>query len=675
MIKKLLVFSIIFGLQLIYADTRADDIGSFTDKTVGDLTAKIHPNSPSSCNVDIIEVGAMDKDSGEFLPQMAFLQDRYDQSYPGFKPKIRTVYSYALPKDGDYVPLPPKDDPLNFVSPKYDRDHVDYQAFYHPSVIMDEASYNISIFFYKFFRGIVDIAYLGWIFTTPVTVVADTFSTEYMQSRLYYRTRALYVLDLLLETKNSSLLSVADEDALWTLLGKGRTFDLSNLLISENMKELVAEYQQNLTRQNRSANFANLLSAINREGLVAYPLFRDFVVVYFDPNKEQPRPLNRAYTDLAASQGGLAVAKNGLVPLGVYALGEQGDRVLNVDLTVPGETAKIAGIKKLDELGSRLNAAFIPTPLNIALKIAHAGFEWLLEKSGNGILRDKIASQAELITLLDSGLLKMDMELSDKIKKEVEDSLFLYQKAQTARYRENRDAMSKFLVTRGGVICQDVADARQKEFRGKFLTAGESFLQWIKDGVASTEAQKFELAESRKAIIEWRTPLIVGRFVLKNYDESRHSSPPEEVIAALKAVGAERDEDDFGLIANIILQTANLQIKASAFDAAGGHASPSLVDSLVSYLDSVDSKIKFSGAVRNTVIHAIQALGQLKYEESRDPGMIYEKANLALFKFTIVSDDQVVKAANQVYMVLAHKAATWEREHRTDFISGGGIAR
>ncbi|MCB0385625.1 MAG: hypothetical protein KDD43_09545, partial [Bdellovibrionales bacterium] len=341
------------------------------------LEARLHPDSPVSCGVEVVEIGIPGED-GQFNTQLAFLRDKFDETYPGIIPKVRTIWDYSLPYKEHYK----KDDVGN------SRDNTWEAVPGPPPAIIEYEKIKREILLWTFWDFLSSVFSQVPIVGSLFYLSADQFVDAYRNKKEYARTKSLYKLRLLLETENRSLLGLMPPGEIERIMAVGSEYSLKGLLISEGFEELVYHYQLNARRANRSQAFGTLLGAVNREGLVAKPILRDFVVVYFDPNAPQARELDDLFLDLKDMRRIKDVSGRELIPLGIYGIGQARTRITAMDLTDEGHIKKRKIYKYLAELGANTGAIFVPLPFSILLKAAKEGVSFVLSKTGKSVMSD-----------------------------------------------------------------------------------------------------------------------------------------------------------------------------------------------------------------------------------------------------------------------------------------------
>jgi hypothetical protein len=259
----------------------------FSDQNVA-LTLKLNKQSPSSCGVDFLEIGP--EKGGKFQPQFSLLLDRYDSSFPGVQPKVRKIYSYFLTPQ------------MKTVRKRMGKSNTEAKVIYEPPVVLDLDSPKKGILMKLTFDIVQSVVLtLSAGTAAPATLTVDQVVKSYLQRREYHLIRAMYAIKLLTESEDPKLTKYIPREELNRILAFGQERGIKGLLLNKDNVGAVTQHHEDLRNENRAKNFANLLSVLNREGLDAQPLFRDFVVVYFDPNKSYAREIDLQYSDLTGN--------------------------------------------------------------------------------------------------------------------------------------------------------------------------------------------------------------------------------------------------------------------------------------------------------------------------------------------------------------------------------------
>lgn len=615
---------------------------SFEDKdTQGNLELKVHPDSPIFCGLDVIEVGTH-KPGKDFDPHFALLRDRYDDTFPGIAPKIRRLYSYNVRPNYTYKNKKVGADIQTTavggdLTPVLDVDTAKQD-------IVAEMAYDVGGILVDLLTGFIGSA---------VQVTVDQFVQAYLKQRDYQRTRSLYTLQLMYETNHPAMRGILSTDEIERLLAVGKEDGIYGLLLTNDYMKQVAQYEMDNRRSNRIVNYANLLSAVNREGLIAQPLFRDFVMVYYDPSKPTDHPIRLDYTDLSNSPDDESIKKtsmlkNGLIPVGLYALGDSADRLLTVDFLDIDRIKDRTEIKKLVDLGTQYASAFIPFPFSLTIDVAHEGAKFILNKTGKNILADMLHTEAELAALLDSGVANLDPDLLRKIRAGMgrdTDNIFLKIDQNMPAYRiENAKRMTTMLKTDAASLCSSIAKTRESEFRDEYLTDWQSMGRtlekvWSWLTFSGDESYRAE----RKDIIQKMGPLVSARQLLRPYDPGTSVLPVERIEDALKILGQSHRSQDADIIGNVIKNSTDVELTIAAFDAAGNNGHGSLIYPMAYYLDTFTFSAKRPAATGAK--EALQTLLKIDLNTSGNPGFAFKESRRLTDKLTSSGDAEIARLA------------------------------
>lgn len=593
----------------------------FTDRgTSGNLFLHRHPLSPTECGIEIIELGVKDPEDLNFEPQLALLRDTYDESYPEIAPKVRRIYSYNMPVSSHQASI---------------LTHLPL-----PSVVVDvdEVKSHIII---KLLYGLTRtvLSSLGNPFASGATLTVDQFVDVYLRKRAYYRARALYLLKLLDRHERSDLQQYFYPGELERLIAVGSETEFKDLLITRDYEEFVYMAQNDRARESRIKNYSNLLSTLNREGLIAQPLFRDFVIVYYDPNKSYARKIDLTYSDLIEEPESALLRKNsiankqGLIPLGIYAIGSNVDRLLQYDFLQDKRVRDRKWVQYLVRLGQNLGTAFIPFPFSLIIRVTKIGAEFVLNKEGRNILADTLRTEGELLSLLDSGVVNLDPALVKTVKAEMESDQYQALNTNIFRlitlkpdneikvhqYRDvNASNMTFYLKKRSKSLCKEIEALREGEFRSEYLTRTESinrgfeaFLKYF--GFSSDH----DYAEERRQIIANRKELIEARRTLSQFDPYLYFLSHETIIEALNSIAQAKDPNDVPLFEELIKKFSDPDLISATMKAAVIHGNGNLSKPIRTYLSKFDRSAEYG--IPLSIGDAIHALSKLDMRTSKHP--------------------------------------------------------
>jgi hypothetical protein len=594
----------LFFLVLSYI-SMADWQAEFSDQNVN-LTIQKHRKSPN-CGIDFLEIGSAK--GGRFEPQFALLLDRYDSSYPGVHPKVRKIYSYFLPEE------------KKSLHKKRSGEKSHNSTYAQPPLVLDLDAPKRSIVLkltYDLVQTLILSASAG--IAAPATFTTDQFVEGYLQKREYHLHRAIYAIKLLTESENPKLEKTVPKEELQRILAYGEERGIKGLLLDKSNVQAVTQHHEDVRNLNRSTNFANLLSVLNAEGLIAQPLFKDFVVVYYDPQKKYARNIDLEYSDLQVQPESISLRNNahwkktGVIPLGIYSIGAESNRLLTVDFSDPNRMKERKMIRYLTRVGTDTGTTFIPFPFSLILTVSSEGAKFLLNKSGKNLLESVLQSEAELAQLIDSGFVEIDPLLLKEAKKGLDDqktNFFLSSQNSMKKNRSlNEKNASVFLQSRGKQICENIEIAREKEFREEYLSQGESMGRGFSKIWNSLSGKKNSYETSRKEIIEERAPLVNARNLLESYDPSEISLPVDLLMPAIEEIGKAKMRQDSPLLGRILLDNVDTELESAILRAITTHKNGNLAKFLDMYLDENPNSAnkEFLGAVKH-----------LNYDSARMP--------------------------------------------------------
>jgi hypothetical protein len=594
----------LFFLLLSYISF-ADWQAEFSDQNIN-LTIQKHRKSPS-CGIDFLEIGS--SKGGKFEPQFALLLDRYDSSYPGVNPKVRKIYSYYLPEE------------MKSVHKKKLGQKSQASSYAQPPLVLDLDAPKRSIVLkltYDLVQSLILSTSAG--IAAPATFTTDQFVEGYLQKREYHLHRAIYAIKLLTESEDPKLEKSIPKEELHRILAHGDERGIKGLLLDKSNVEAVTQHHEDIRNLNRSTNFANLLSVLNAEGLIAQPLFKDFVVVYYDPQKKYARNIDLQYSDLDIQPESISLRNNahwkktGVIPLGIYSIGAESNRLLTVDFSDPARMKERKMIRYLTQVGTDTGTTFIPFPFSLILTVSAEGAKFLLNKSGKNLLESILQSEAELAQLIDSGFVEIDPLLLKEAKKGLDDqktNFFLSSQKSMAKNRaQNAKNATVYLQSRNKQICENIENAREKEFREEYLTTGESVGRGFFKVWGSLTGKKNTEQANRKEIIEERAPLVNARNLLESYDPSEISLPIELLTPAIEEVGKAKKREDVPLLGRILLDNVEPELESPILQAINDHKNGNLAKFLDLYLEENPN-----AATREF----LKALKQLNYVSARVP--------------------------------------------------------
>lgn len=665
-------------LALFTVGLRASDqriFGQYTDETVGDLEARVRSDSPLSCGIEMIEVGR--EVGSTFTPQFAFLKDKYDETYPGFEPKIRYLYSYGMPpqffndEKGYFIPGPPKKI-LNVEAVK--------------AKFVAKGAYRVLV-------AVVNT--LGSI-PKAVTYVVSQIMDTIDHYHVYHRSKTLYSLRLMRETENPSLMNLADLVEVARVLAVGGVYSYTSLLISPHYRAFVADILDGERNRARVEDSRHLLWALDRMCVLAQPVFKDFIIARLDPNDAQCDPDAKGeYADLRLPKrtqptellarkleifdryiDDLPRDKDGLILLGVFHVGTKNDRKKIYDDIYPHQVQARELLRRFKDMGVEFVGTFLPFPISMAVRITEKGVIFFGDKRGRNPLIDVLAEQGEWAACLESGICKWSEGEEEKLRIAInkhKTNPFLINDAEGGderlNYVKNQEHMGYYLKNSGEALCKQVKAVREWEYQKTYLNTWEKVKRTFWDRMMKRSKT---LKETRRQDIAQKKPYEDARDILENYDPTRASAPTEKVIEALDIVSKAQRGRDSGLIARRITHTGDIEIVAAAFRAAGVNGDADLATPVIEFLEEID--IQHAALSRLPIKEALEALSRLKIEKSMSPQVLFSRIIQQLEKFISSEDSEIAKQAKSLINQMQNRLTEAQNEEKV-FIQSNGLAQ
>ncbi len=582
--------------------------------TQSNFEARLRSDSPLHCGVDFIDIGLI-ADDQSFIPQSLLAYDQYDETYLGATPKVRYLYSYNIPYKPHYKR---KRNPVKRSVIKSIREEVPGP----PPLIIGKSARKTEIInriLWKLGH------FLGTTFpvTRAPTLITSAILNEVFKVLEYHRTRSLYQLGIMIDEKNQSLLNLVEQDHLKRVIGLGSTYSASGLLITERFYKVVADYQSLTNRMYRTSGFSKLISILNREGLIAHPINKDFIIVYYDKNKRYARDYEGLHTDL--SKVPTKITSNGrtLVPLGIFSLTQIDKRLKVVDFQDKNGLKDRKTMRYLEKTARLTATAFIPFPFSLIIYKAHAASRIIVDKNGTHFYDSLVASEAELAALLDSGVAQLSPEMIEESRDALQYNRRVTSKAYNEyrfdEYREKNQQMTDlYLNQRQNDICKHFENLREKEFSKTYLEGPEKIARSFQKFISQfSKNGKERFGQNRKEIIQERQSLVDARFILKDFDESLQNYEHDLVINALKRIELEASNSDIAVVKRYITGAIDENIELAALDAAKAIASERFYKTLK---NKINSFYLYEGLYKDSLVmqKAIQAFAALNIsKESR----------------------------------------------------------
>ncbi len=574
------------------------------------LVINVNPLSPSHCGVKLIEVGFRNHETQTPDFHLALLRDVYDSSFGPLPPQIRKVYDYNMPVDSKFwsASSSPEDaeEPYDIINRATRRKQIVAK------IVWDLAQFVAS-----------SVPFVG-----AAYYVTDELVDAYVRRNQFHRRQTTQLLNTIIENRPQAFQNIVSLDEVKNIVGTGEEYTLGGLFVNRAVAELVWQYNQDSRNSLRAQNYSRLINILSREGLEARPISRDFLVVYYNPNKAYAREFETLYTDLDDLPK-ISGHQNGgeLVPLGIYGIGQLDQRILTTDFTDHDRIRNRKALKYLVDLGVKAGSSFLPLPFNIIVSAANKAIRFTLNKHGTNLLTDVIQNEAELAMLLQTGIAQLSPQIIDDAKahlKHQQLNILIKADGSPERNRQkNSVQVNNFLRYNGEELCNDVGSERENEYRQSFLS------WWERVGRTFSSlwpfSSKTKLERERQDVIAQRFDLVKARYILRYYDSTRRNYPDNEVITALQAVALAKNEDDVQLIAKLIEYPGTETIELAAVRAARVHQDPDLVYALMKFLESYDFDAEI---LRNdkSLSSAFAALLALDYAEAMQPVPRYDLA-------------------------------------------------
>ncbi len=445
--------------------------------------------------------------------------------------------------------------------------------------------------------------------------VTDEVIESYIRRNQFHRYHAAKLLEQLVEDESADVWETMDRTQIKKIIAQARLYSYGGIFVDDLYDQSVYEYMQDTRRLYRTQNYSRVLNRANIEGLTVKPLSKDFLIVYYDSTKSYPRDLNEMYLELANLRENTTDRKSTLVPLGLYAIGQDSQRLLTVDYQNEGRMQRRKAVKYFADLGTQAGVTFLPFPLNVAVFLTDKGVRYTLQKKGNTILSDLISSEAELKAVLESGIAEIPPELVEQTRKELanqQDNFFLNQNKNWQKARElNKVKMDNYLRSSTKELCQEFENLQENEFNHDYLSRNER----ISRNIRKPFTLKKYLNREKEQIISERKSRVNALKVLKIYDPIKKNVTDRDLIQALLAIGMAKNDADISWLAAHINNPANEEIEFAALHAARMHQSSQLLPTLTKYLKSyksVDEELFVNGS---PFFEALQAIANIRYEK------------------------------------------------------------
>ena len=605
MVQKLIAIFIVIFCESFF---------SFAGEGGAQIHSELRGDSILSCGIEYIDVGVMNGD--EFDVHLTLLKDNFDRSYGNTTSKIREVYSYNLPY---------KKKTKNIRSIDGELEEVEVPT--HPPLIISSKQKNTEVIASIINELAIDNAHYFNIWGLPVFGVTQFMKKSFKKNK-YFRDRSSYFLKLARNNTESKLLSYVTKGEVDSILGLAGSYSSSGLIVTERYYKLVSEYEKSIANIYRTGNYNKLLNVLNREGLIAKPLNKDFIVVYYDPSKEYARKIDVLHSDLGKEYlDKVQEYKSGsLVPLGVYSIGADAERLLSVDFTTHLKIKKRKEFQFFTGLAKDIGGLFLPFPLTTLLTVSEGVGKVVFNAQGKHIFSSVISSEAHLAALLDSGLAKIDSKLSSKIRGDLEsnhselDFGESYKESELKENRrENKSRMAGYISTQRENICNRIKGIREREFRKTYLKFGERVYRrftslWEK---FSSNKEGLNLYErNRLSTIRKRSDLVDSRLLLKDFDPFKRNYPEELVVKSIFELSLSKEKKDAVVIRKFLNYSISEKVELASILAVQLNKRPMFYKALI---DKVENYTLFRNIYSSNEVYreSLKALISLKLNKKK----------------------------------------------------------
>lgn len=610
MLRYLILFSL--TTQSVYADHF--DVGTkvVNENKPNQIIVRKHPLSPQQCGIDVIEVGVKNDVTNEIDIITGLWRDRFDTSFGDTKPVVRKIYDYSMPPNYKffYSKKNPKsaDEPKDIVNIGKRRKHL----------------------VAKLVWDLAQFATMSMPYLAPIYYITDEFVDAYVRRNRFHRKQVTQLLNYVMEHDPHKLDGILDINELKQTVAAGEAYTFGGLFVNNNVADMVWEFNRDSQHALRAQNYSRLVNILNREGLVARPLTRDYVVVYIDPTKEYARDLDTVHTDLSELPKIKDVNGTKLIPVAIYSIGQNSQRTINLDFIEKNRIRNRKALKYLVDLGVKAGVSFVALPYSLLIYITDKGVRFTLDKYGVNALSDSIDSEAELAMILQSGIAQISSnpelqpEQVEQAKKQLNSQQLNIFVRMDGKPESNRKAneiqMSNFLQYHSKELCDEANSDREKDYKQNYLTWPERTSRFWRTMMPFLSEE--ELAKERQLTIAERHEVISARKLLRFYDPNRKSVPETEVVRALYILANNRSDEDTDIITRIMLNPGTEGIELAAVGAARKHGSSDFAKPLSKLLEGYE----FNSEVLNTdptIVEAVQALSSLRYNDAGRPDYHY----------------------------------------------------
>lgn len=173
----------------------------------------------------------------------------------------------------------------------------------------------------------------------------------------------------------------------------------------------------------QSINMSKLATRASEEGFILVPYSRDFAILFYDPEiQTDPERFNNLLLNTNIKKNEelyqrLTKSDQKLVPLGAFLLSDKVAPKKVIDFEVPQKVIRRERVEKIVDYAVEVGFLYTNTlGLSTALRTGYTGGKIFFKKKGKIYGSTMIESEAHLVALIESGLVKIE---GDQVSKDV----------------------------------------------------------------------------------------------------------------------------------------------------------------------------------------------------------------------------------------------------------------
>ncbi len=658
------------------------------------LTAKVHANSPQTCDISVVEIGP--EVGGVFQPQLALLYD----TRQGLA-RVRRVYGYFA--------RPNSSQPAEVLN-------------------VDGVDRNIGLYLaYQIGKGII----ASGVVTIGITTAGDRFGVQpYLTNSKVQVRKAIETVRSYTESPtfavpdglNVNIQDFRDETKRLLLAGEN-ILQFRKLFVDRTLAPKAWDWSAQTLRANADHNDTRLSFVLERVGqrglrrvhwgdhfatlqwhrdeLLEVASLLDFVHLDVDSHGMPDRPLTdeekegfrRVLNHMFADAD-----TDGYVTIAIYDLmNSNKDKVKVFDgVSGPRNLAGRKYVQLLRSIGLDFGGALLSLGPKVLMNVVDGGINLLFDKRGVMILYEHLEeSEAELFASLNNGLwgvtadtregelfaslnsslrgvpagTRERLRIEGAIDRQNINAFTGLEGDASANRLANATRMTSYLKEHSQQMCDEVNKVRGNDFRSDYLTWGERMGAGLKHLVGWLPGvPHLDGPLQQAALIQERLPAVEARRTLRLYDPEKYGSPKApDVGAALTTLAVKHDRQDVTILGQVLQRTGEEGLMASVLRAMAVHGDAELSDSIVEWLGTIQPGSRYG--TTSIVSTALQTLNALNWPDVRHTGTQLVAVQDAVAPFAERGVGENKELAARVLANVQEQLTYWRSQYRKDIQS------